>query len=153
MKEVTRLKTELYSTKSSTEAIHFHNQYLFIALFVLFLIQFHLFMIRKRKNESSTQLEKMKSEFYMNITHEFRTPITIIRGLSEKLRNTIKEDQKIKNIIDLEIISRQSENLLFLVNEILSVSKIKSQQKVLWINDNVVDYLKHLHHLFASGTI
>lgn len=150
MKEVTRLKTEFTAQNHRQRQFIFTTVSFFIALFVLFLIQFHLFMIRKRKNESSTQLEKMKSEFYMNITHEFRTPITIIRGLSEKLRNTIKEDQKIKNIIDLEIISRQSENLLFLVNEILSVSKIKSQQKVLWINDNVVDYLKHLHHSFAD---
>jgi len=150
MKEVTSLKTEFTARNHRQRQLIFTTVSFFIALFVLFLIQFHLFMIRKRKNESSTQLEKMKSEFYMNITHEFRTPITIIRGLSEKLRNTIKEDQKIKNIIDLEIISRQSENLLFLVNEILSVSKIKSQQKVLWINDNVVDYLKHLHHSFAD---
>ena len=150
IKEITGLKTEFYAKNHRQRIVILSIIIFTILLIVFFLIQFHLAVIKKRKSESLSQLEKLKSDFYMKITHEFKTPITIILGLAEKLKNTIKDDQKIKNIIDLDIISRQSENLLFLVNEILSVSKIKSQNKILWINDNIVNCLKYLHHSFAD---
>ena len=150
IQEVAGLKTEFYAQNQRQKIVIIATIVFIVLLIVAFLIHFHLALIRKRNNESLTQLEKMKSDFYMKITHEFRTPITIIRGLAEKLKTTVKEDQKIRNIIDLEIISRQSENLLFLVNEVLSVSKIKSENKILWINDNIVNCLKYLHHSFSD---
>ena len=65
----------------------------------------------------------MRDQFFTNITHEFRTPLTVIIGLGEQ----IAADENIKDLKSAgEAISRQGRNLLLLINQILDVSKLKS---------------------------
>jgi DNA-binding response OmpR family regulator len=106
--------------------------------------------MKKQKEKSLVEITKLKSDFYTNITHEFKTPISIIIGLAEKLKKTIGESKSAHNLIDLDIIGRQSENLLFLVNEILTVSKIQTRNSIHWVNGNIVSHLRYLHSCYVD---
>lgn len=82
--------------------------------------------IKKREQETVKRLNEARTSFYTNITHEFRTPLTVIIGLGEKLSQ--KEDLVTDNggCSIGNIIVRQGKQLLFLINQILDVAKLKT---------------------------
>jgi two-component system phosphate regulon sensor histidine kinase PhoR len=75
------------------------------------------------------RLEKMREEFVANISHELRTPLTSIQGFIETLKNgAIKDPEKTQHF--LKIIEKQSNRLNNLVEDLLKLSKIESQEIV-----------------------
>ncbi len=71
------------------------------------------------------RMEKVRSNFFTNVTHEFRTPLTVILGISEQLQREDIDEREVK--AGLGVIRRQGKNLLGLVNQLLEVSKVKSE--------------------------
>lgn len=85
---------------------------------------------------------KMKENFFTNITHEFRTPLTLILGLSHDMAKDKKnlDDDSRKKMMTIE---KQGRNLLMLINQILDISKIKSNiGNPEWTNGNVCAYVE-----------
>lgn len=75
------------------------------------------------------RLEKMREEFVANVSHELRTPLTSIQGFIETLKEgAINDPEKTQHF--LEIIEKQSNRLNNLVENILKLSKIESQETV-----------------------
>ncbi|WP_134699906.1 two-component system histidine kinase PnpS [Ammoniphilus sp. YIM 78166] len=72
------------------------------------------------------RLEKMRSEFVANVSHELKTPITSIKGFAETLLDGAMEDKDISRQF-LEIIHTESERLHRLINDILDLSKIEKR--------------------------
>jgi signal transduction histidine kinase/ligand-binding sensor domain-containing protein/DNA-binding response OmpR family regulator len=71
------------------------------------------------------ELDKMKSEFFSNISHEFRTPLSLIINPLEKL---IKEDDiSNRNKEKIKLILKSSNRLLKLTNELMDFSKIEKK--------------------------
>ena len=82
------------------------------------------------------ELDLLKAKLYTNITHEFRTPLTVIMGMNDNIQGYQKEK---------ELIHRNSEHLLRLVNQMLDLSKIESNQlRANWVHGDMVSYLKYL---------
>ena len=73
------------------------------------------------------KLEKMRSEFVANVSHELRTPLTSIRGFVETLKEGAVDDPG-KARYFLKIIERQSNRLNNLIEDLLQLSKIESQE-------------------------
>lgn len=73
------------------------------------------------------EMDARKSHMYANITHEFRTPLTVIEGMSQQLGTDPKAP---------ELIRRNTSNLLHLVNQMLDLSKLESGAMPL----NIVQY-------------
>ena len=96
----------------------------------------------RRQSEKLKELDAMKSRFYTNITHEFRTPLTVIMGMIDSIKEHFNERQ---------LIRRNSENLLRLVNELLDLSKLDSGTlKLEEVQGDIVHYLRYLTESFYS---
>ncbi|MEN0050533.1 MAG: two-component regulator propeller domain-containing protein, partial [Bacteroidota bacterium] len=79
--------------------------------------------LEQKEAERLKELDRFRSRLYTNITHEFRTPLTVILGTSEQM-----QAQKHSNHPEqrqLSLIRRNGKNLLNLVNQMLDLSKIE----------------------------
>lgn len=81
----------------------------------------------QKEAEQMKSMDLMKSRFFSNITHEFRTPLTLIIGPAEQIlkQQGLNETFTRKQV---EIISRNSKKFLQLVNQLLDLSKLEGSQ-------------------------
>jgi len=99
--------------------------------------------ILKEKDET----DKMKSRFFANISHEFRTPLTLIIGQAERISSNESVDIK----KDSNTIKRNSKRLLQLINQLLDLSKIEAGKLKLEISQgNIVSLIKGVVFSFES---
>lgn len=111
---------------------------------------FYRFLLNRQLAETEairlSELDAVKTKMYTNITHEFRTPLSVILGAAEQLRT----NQEAK-----ETIQRNSLNLLNLVNQMLDLSKLEAGNLPLKMQrGDVINYLKYLMeslHSFANS--
>jgi len=102
----------------------------------------------ERKNVKIMEMDQMKTRFFSNVSHEFRTPLTLIIGpledlLTDKEMSAHKKDT-------LEIMHRNALRLLGLVNQLLDLSKIDAGRMKL----NLVHYdLYKVLRLLSRGFI
>ncbi|MEN0003929.1 MAG: ATP-binding protein [Bacteroidota bacterium] len=104
------------------------------------------FLLNQRLKAQETQqlkeMDALKTKLYTNITHEFRTPLTVIQGMADQ----IKDDVEAKTLIQ-----RNSKNLLRLVDQLLDMSKLESQKMRLHLTStNIVAFLQYLIQSFDS---
>jgi len=71
-------------------------------------------------------LERIRTDFVANVSHELKTPLTSIRGFAETLRNGVEDPEVVESF--LGIILEESERLQSLINDILSLSEIESKK-------------------------
>lgn len=115
-------------------------------LFGLVMIIYYDFRDHKKKNKAILKLEGMKSDYCLNLSNEFKTPVSVIRGLIDILKNNIEKEDKSRALINLDILSRESENLLFHIDEILSALAIRHSPKpAKQIHDDMVVYADYLY--------
>jgi len=99
-------------------------------------------------NKLLKEAHQVQSRFFTNISHEFRTPLTLILGPVKQVIEKIK-DTKIKE--ELRIVHKNANNLLGLVNQLLDISKLESGKvKLKTISMNVIPFFKALVHSFDS---
>lgn len=93
------------------------------------------------------ELDVAKNRLYTNITHEFRTPLTVILGETAQLEKQAAAKQK----SSLAAIRRQGRHLLNLVNQMLDLAKVQAGSLHLnLVQDNVILFLKYLLESFHS---
>ena len=121
--------------------------YFVLSSLVVTVVIITLLRILQTKRKMAVVMRKMeciRSDFFTNITHEFRTPLSVILGLSEQLENSLtlskSELQKMGSVI-----SYQGNQLLDLVNQLLDVSKIQSSLGTpRWCRGNIITYIDML---------
>ena len=87
-------------------------------------------------------LDNLKTRLYANITHEFRTPLTVIMGMNDNI-----EDHPLEK----SLIRRNAESLLSLINQLLDLSKLNSGKlKVEPVQGDIISYLQYLAESFYS---
>ena len=74
-------------------------------------------------------LKEKREEFTSNVTHELKTPLTIISGFAELLKSGNVEEEKIKEFGG--IIYKQSTNLQRLIDDLLKISKLEANDAVI----------------------
>jgi signal transduction histidine kinase/AraC-like DNA-binding protein len=99
-------------------------------------------------SEKLEEVDRMKSRFFTNISHEFRTPLTLIKGpvkqlVSGEFKGNLREQYR--------MILRNSDRLLKLVNQLLDFSKLESgQMKLKVAHTDVVKFLNGIVLSFCS---
>ena len=72
-------------------------------------------------------LEKVRSDFVANVSHELKTPITSIKGFIETLSSdSFSHDEKTNEY--LAIVRQQSERLQFIVDDLLTLSRLERKE-------------------------
>ena len=132
---------------------------IYILLFLVILIYSkHLLVTRvndknnlefeKKQRVKTDELIRSKTRFFTNISHELKTPLTLIFSPTERL---LKEETDPKKIATLEIIKRNTERLIRLVNQMLDVRKIETgMEKLNLENYDLVGFTKRLTLLFEE---
>lgn len=124
---------------------------LWIALILGSIYWFYRFQLKKRLAEAEAhrlqELDAVKTRLYANITHEFRTPLTIILGMADQLIDNPKEW-----LLDgTRLIRRNGRHLLHLVNQMLDLGKLESgSMPVKVIQSDIVPYLRYILESFHS---
>ncbi|HDS07490.1 MAG TPA: response regulator, partial [Bacteroides sp.] len=100
--------------------------------------------------EKMQELDQMKSRFFANISHEFRTPLTLILGPVENmLRRKDKEDASHKE--ELGIIHRNARRLQQLINQLLDISKLETGKVRLEVSEgNLSEFIRRIVLSFLS---
>ena len=107
------------------------------------------YALEKKKAEELAELDEAKTIFFSNISHEFRTPLTLMLG-------TIEEGLKDPNTVNLnlermQVAHRNAMRLLKLVNTLLDFSRIESgRQKAIYALTDIVELTKNLAANFRS---
>lgn len=83
----------------------------------------HSLEIKQIEAENLHKVDQIKCQFFTNMSHEFRTPLTLILGPLEEMLAKAKDS---KTIIDLKLMRRNARHLLRLINQILDLGKLES---------------------------
>lgn len=85
------------------------------------------FRQKQRSAELLHRLVAARESFFTHVTHEFRTPLTVILGIGKELKDHALQNDGEMNLQEVgETIERQGSQLLMLVNQLLDISKVKS---------------------------
>ncbi|WP_141402467.1 hybrid sensor histidine kinase/response regulator transcription factor [Sediminicola luteus] len=96
-------------------------------------------------------MDQLKTSLYTNITHEFRTPLTVISGMVAQIKDDQSSQLSTRATGSLEMIDRNGNELLGLVNDLLDLSKLDAQSlEVDWVQTDVIPYIKYLVEGFQS---
>ncbi|MBW2997956.1 hypothetical protein KY321_00315, partial [Candidatus Woesearchaeota archaeon] len=119
---------------------------------VIFILSYTAKKYYRMENENAKRSDKLKSAFLANMSHEIRTPLNSIVGFSELLcDNDMPEDKRERFI---HIIQENNVNLLRLIDDILDISRIESNQLSISIQlCNLPDFLVNLETSYSKHKI
>jgi signal transduction histidine kinase/DNA-binding response OmpR family regulator/frataxin-like iron-binding protein CyaY len=101
----------------------------------------------EEQSQKLKELDNMKSRFFANISHEFRTPLTLIMGPLEQMLSDSQEERQQKEIC---MMLHNSQRLLTLINQLLDLSKLDSgKMRLQAAPQNIVPFLKEIMNSFS----
>jgi len=138
----------------SSWAYGFYALALLSALFATWQMQMRRVRIRhelamnKFEAAKMHEVDELKSRFFANISHEFRTPLTLIMGPVKRMRDDEDDPRKRE---DLGLVHKNASRLLELVNQLLDLSRLESgNMKLRTASQDIVPLLKGLLQSFCS---
>ena len=93
------------------------------------------------------KLEKMRTQFVANVSHELKTPLTSIKGFAETLKYVDDAETKEKF---LNIINEEAERLTRLITDILTLSHIEQQKEIKKEEINVNKIVEDVYNLMKN---
>jgi signal transduction histidine kinase/DNA-binding response OmpR family regulator len=102
----------------------------------------------KNAQDKLSEIIQLQNRFFTNISHEFRTPLTLILGPSKQILEQTKND-KIKE--EIKLIYRNANKLNILANQLLDISRIEAgRMKFRTTKLNIVPIIKRIIYTFQS---
>lgn len=106
-----------------------------------------IFYSRRMSEEKMRELDEMKLQFFINVSHEFRTPLTLILNPVDKIISSFDKPEVVK--YSAHQIQRSARKLLSLVNQLLDFRKMDLGKAPLDpIKGDIVSFTKDISKLF-----
>ena len=149
-------KIDLLSAENEIASLQLQKQenlrnYLILATFLLVLligVIYSRYQFKARANAKLKELDTLKTNFFTNISHEFRTPLTLILSPVQKLLQHTADHQT-KNL--LGVVHRNATQLTQLTNQLLDLSKLEAGKLKLHVSaGNFKAFIKVLCASFES---
>lgn len=149
-----------YQTEKKEKEIQFNKQEIergknqrnllvFIALLVLFIAAFITYLLFQRR-KITQEFEQEKLKMFENIFHEIRTPLTLIEGPIQLM----KQQPELKNREHLVLVERNSKKLTRLVDELLDASKLgKGSFRIDYATGSISDFIDDIVGIFENEAI
>lgn len=102
---------------------------------VLVIVLYNRYKIKGRTAEKLKELDQVKSRFFTNLSHEFRTPLSLITGPLLKKIEQSKDDTEKE---ELELMARNANRLTSLINQLLDLARLESGNMKLQITEGDV---------------
>ncbi|MEO0572593.1 MAG: ATP-binding protein [Bacteroidota bacterium] len=147
---------ELLSAENEVASLKIQKQtnlrnYLILAAFLLLVligVVYNRYQLKNRANSKLKELDTLKTNFFTNISHEFRTPLTLILSPLQELMGQ-KNDTKTANA--LSVIHRNAKVLTNLTNQLLDLSKLEAGELALQVQEgDLKQFLKVVSASFES---
>lgn len=115
--------------------------YLFYFLVVVIVLYVAFCLIRNFNNlrnriQVETQLTEYKLMFFTNISHEFRTPLTMIQGALEKIESLNKIPKEM--VYPIQLMNKSTNRMLRLINQLLEFRKMQNNKLSLMLEETDV---------------
>ena len=132
----------------------------YAVVMIAVLLGFRNYLVRQQKLKNALimkdverkkieELNQLKLKFYTNISHEFRTPLTLIFGPLEKLMELFRENEAVYNYLNL--MRRNTLRLSRLINQIMDFRKIETGNMKLKISEaDIVTFVRDVKKHFDS---
>ncbi len=127
--------------------------YLILALTLAYF--FYRFQVSRKlafaESKRLKEINQLKNSLYTNITHEFRTPLTVILGMADTIKDNLGATEL--RLVDkpLEMIERNGKSLLQLVNDMLDLAKLESgNMELQLVKTDIVPFVKYICESFQS---
>jgi signal transduction histidine kinase/chemotaxis response regulator CheB len=91
------------------------------------IVQARAFRMTRDRSEALVEANRVKTEFFSNVSHEFRTPLTLIIGPLERALSRTR-DLPAEVSLDLEVATRNAQRLLGLVSSLLDFAQAESHR-------------------------
>ncbi len=119
---------ELLSAENQLAEQKRKNQFTFFAVLTVLLFAIGLALLSAYRNKLKTarkikELNDLRSRFFTNISHEFRTPLTLIKSPLQSLQAELSDEKQHKH---LSLIDKNADRMLELVDQLLELSKLDS---------------------------
>ncbi len=132
---------ELLSAENEIASLQLQKQqdlrnYLIIAaafLLILIGVLYNRYQIKAKANHKLKELDEIKTSFFTNISHEFRTPLTLILSPIQNLLSR-QSDNPTNSQQELEIVQRNATHLLELTNQLMDLSKLEAGKLTLSVS-------------------
>jgi len=131
--------------------VFYKSFYFWTILTMMFILAFGI-VITGRTIAHEKEVLKLKSDFVSSVSHEFKTPITSIKALTERLlEGSMKNPKRVREYYS--VISREAENLSHLVGNFLDFSKMEEGKKQYnieetdfkkWLEQTVTDFFSKI---------
>ena len=100
------------------------------------------------QTEKLQEMDQLKSRFFANISHEFRTPLTLILG---PIKKVVEQTREVDTKKELNVVQRNANRLYELVNQLLDISKLEAGKMELKTKHvDIIPLLKGLVLSFVS---
>ena len=128
----------------ATSGAYFLYAIIFIAIIYNVFLSYHIILDDRKEKE----IYEAKIDFFTNLAHEIKTPLTLIKGPIENLLEQVDEIPQIKE--DIVLMDRNTNRLIALVTQILDFRKVENKGfSVDFRNVNVTNLLKESYINFS----
>lgn len=105
-------------------------------------------LMEQLKNEKNEELMNMKLQFFTEISHEFRTPLTLIIDPLEQLLSGCSSEEKVHYYYQL--MNRNAKQLLDLINQLLDFRKLQSKNLPMkYVTADIVNFVRNIALTFT----